>query len=355
MPLDKVSFDSTQHKFVLGPDGQWVLPMSDLADEAHLFQSCAWRLVRTAPHVAEGRFELGWRRDPMEKFFPEPEQRPQKLGPEGGQYLVYVTPKRDAAIASYLRGVTAIGAPTAHPIEELARSMRRTFRTLRPATPSEKASPRLGGEDDKLMQELMRIGKAIGLTLNLSRIDSAVSGIGPLVPRPLRRFHALCGHEKAFMNAYYRFMKLPKVKHDGEFVVFCADDRAGVEWAFRAASASEEETDVWIRDMGSAEWKQSHPLMSRFLLHHACWQVVMSMPEQARATIPEKGPKRTAIEKHLPRLAWYRSREESESLLNEQRHLVGSVIRGNELYVGGRTAEALEKFASDARLELDFL
>lgn len=355
LPLHEVSFDSARHQFALGPDGQWVLSSSDLADGALLFQSCAWRLVRAAPHVAEGRFELGWRKDPMEKFFPQPEQRPQRLGPEGGQYLVYVTPRHDAAIVSYLRGLTAVGATAAEPIAEVGRAMRRSFRTLRPATETKKPSPQLDGEDDKLIQELVRIGKVIGSTLNPSQIDAAVVGVGPFVPRPLRRFLALCGHVKAFMSAYYRFVELPKAKLDEDFVVFCADDRAGVEWAFRAASAADAETDVWLREMGRTAWQQSHPLMSRFLLHHACWQAVMSMPVQARAKIPEKGPKRTAIEKLMPRLAWYRSREENESLLNERRQLVGSVIGGTELYVGGRTADALDEFASDARLELDFL
>src|SRR5690606_6149905 len=38
------------------------------------------------------------------------------------------------------------------------------------------------------------------------------------------------------------------------------------------------------------------------------------------------------------------------SLLNEKRHPPGGVIASTELYVGGRTADVLDGFASDARL-----
>ena len=64
---------------------------------------------------------------------------------------------------------------------------------------------------------------------------------------------------------------------------------------------------------------------------------------------------RTALERLLPRLAWYRPREQNESLLSEERNVIGSVIGGSELYLGARTSKELEAFAADARLELESL
>lgn len=357
--LDQVVFNDQSFEFVLGRAGNWVIKLGDLANDSVVFQTTAWELVTNAPHAAKGHFDLAAGAEPLKFLYPDPETRPQQVGPQG-RYRVFIARDGNAAMVSYLRGINVIGASTREAVADFARSTKKKFKTLRPVEAQEatqKARGKGTSEASHLIPALVRVAKVVGSKVDLERAESIRGSTAGavLVPAVLRSFYALCGQQEVFMSSYYRFIPFELLAPSGEYLPFCSDERAAVEWGVLGNGADDGEPEVHLRETNGNKWRATNSSLSRFLLHHACWQAVMSMKEKARATIAEKGPKRTALEKLLPRLAWYRERGQSESLINDRRRILASVIGGNELYVGARSTTELKRLGEQLGLELEAL
>lgn len=177
--------------------------------------------------------------------------------------------------------------------------------------------------------------------------------LGVMLPVPLRYFYSLLGASPEAMRSHHSFVEPAELDFTRDGLVLCYEQQRQMFWAVLRADLGHSDPRVVQGQPGSVEWWGECRELSTFLLNFACWQMVNGMPEVGRASL---GATTLRTLKRRLKVVSATMSYNMAALADPSTGVLASVLLDSgQVYLGGRTAAALEALAHATSIEFDSL
>jgi hypothetical protein len=192
--------------------------------------------------------------------------------------------------------------------------------------------------------------------VDLNELNEIAERLGSELPEALKDLYLVAGNHRGIMDTEYHFVPPVELQNVDGHIVICIENQGLASWAVKADEFSTENPQVLGKRTTDVKWYGEALRLSAFLLHTACWQAIMSMPEVARCRVPKRELKKVEDIFEYIGEKKIRAGYRRQSFIDTAKKLLAThIAMPEDLYIGAKTEGDLNNFERITGFQLDWL